>query len=303
MEIHVLETPSEMAEVEELQRIIWPGSETEVVPLHLLITAAHNGGLTLGAFDGGKMVGFAFGFPGLYEVPDLAGERGEAPRAQPSGASSPRIKHCSHMLGVLPDARDSGIGYALKCAQWQIVRKQGIDLITWTYDPLQSRNAHLNIARLGAVCNTYLREAYGEMRDGLNVGLTSDRFQADWWVNTQRVEQRLGCAPRRELGIANYDGARIPRIYRVTTGADSLLRPPEHFSIPGEAMLLAEIPSDFAQIRQDDFSLAVAWRAFTRLVFEDCFAAGYFVTDFLYDKPSRRSFYVLTHGQATLGDF
>lgn len=286
MEIRILETPSEMFEVEELQRIIWPGSEIEVVPLHLLITAAHNGGLALGAFEGGKMVGFLFGFPGLYEVPD-----------------GPRLKHCSHMLGVLPGLRDSGIGFALKRAQWQFVRKQGIDRVTWTYDPLQSRNAHFNLARLGAVCNTYLREVYGDMRDGLNAGLASDRFQVDWWVNTQRVERRLGRKLRGELGITNYDGAHIPRIYRAAIGADSLLRPPEHFSIPDEAMLLAEIPADFMQIRQADFPLAVAWRAFTRQVFEACFGLGYLLTDSIYDKDSRRSFYVLTHGQATFGDF
>lgn len=286
MEIRILETPAEMAEVEELQRVIWPGSETEIVPLHLLITAARNGGLALGAFMGGRMVGFVFGFPGLYEVPD-----------------GPRVKHCSHMLGVLPGLRDSGIGFALKRAQWQIIRKQGIDRITWTYDPLQSRNAHLNIARLGAVCNTYLREVYGEMRDGLNVGLASDRFQVDWWVNTQRVERRLGRKPRGELRIDNYDSAQIPYIYRATIGADSLLRPPEHFSIPEETMLLAEIPADFMQIRQSNFPLAVVWRIFTRQVFEECFRLGYLVTDFLYDSVSRRSFYVLTHGQATLGDF
>ncbi len=286
MEIRILETPSEMFEVEELQRIIWPGSEIEVVPLHLLITAAHNGGLALGAFEGGKMVGFLFGFPGLYEVPD-----------------GPRLKHCSHMLGVLPGLRDSGIGFALKRAQWQFVRKQGIDRVTWTYDPLQSRNAHFNLARLGAVCNTYLREVYGDMRDGLNAGLASDRFQVDWWVNTQRVERRLGRKLRGELGITNYDGAHIPRIYRAAIGADSLLRPPEHFSFPDEAMLLAEIPADFMQIRQADFPLAVAWRAFTRQVFEACFGLGYLLTDSIYDKDSRRSFYVLTHGQATLGDF
>ncbi|PWH18331.1 MAG: hypothetical protein DDG60_00630 [Anaerolineae bacterium] len=286
MEIRILETPEEMAEVEQLQRVIWPGSETDVVPLHLLITAAHNGGLALGAFEDGKMVGFVFGFPGLYEVPD-----------------GPRLKHCSHMLGVLPGLRDAGIGFALKRAQWQIIRKQGIDRVTWTYDPLQSRNAHLNIARLGAVCNTYLREVYGQMRDGLNAGLPSDRFQVDWWVNTRRVERRLGKTPRSELEIDNYDSARIQQVYNVSIGSDSLVRPPESFSVPDQAMLLAEIPSDFMHIRQTDFSLAVSWRAFTREVFETCFGLGYLVTDFIYDREARRSYYVLTHGQATLGDF
>ena len=72
---------------------------------------------------------------------------------------------------------------------------RGIDLITWTYDPLLARNVQLNIAKLGAVCNTYLANLYGEMRDGLNAGLPSDRFQLDWWIATRRVADRLGYTP------------------------------------------------------------------------------------------------------------
>ena len=168
--IRLLESAEDMTAVEELQRQVWPGSETDVVPAHLLVTAIHNGGLVFGAFMEERMVGFVFGFPGLEKTPD-----------------GPRAKHCSHMMGIHPLYRDAGVGYALKRAQWQIVRKQGLNHITWTYDPLISRNAYLNIARLGAVCNTYLKLEYGEMRDGLNLGLPSDRFQVDWWVNTKRV--------------------------------------------------------------------------------------------------------------------
>lgn len=284
--IRILETPEELVEVEELQRLVWPGSDTEVVPVHLLVTAAHNGGLVLGAFENGKMAGFAFGFPGLYQVPD-----------------GPRLKHCSHMLGVHPAARDSGIGFALKRAQWQIVRQQGLDRITWTYDPLLSRNAHLNIARLGAVCNTYLREVYGQMRDGLNAGLPSDRFQVDWWVNTHRVSRRLGTNPRAGLELTDFDSANIPRLYPVSGSADALIRPPDGFSLPGEALHLAEIPPDFLKLKEIDFGLAAAWRQFTRQVFETSFAAGYIVTDFIHDRSGPRSFYVLTHGESTLGDF
>lgn len=284
--IRILETPEELVEVEELQRLVWPGSDTEVVPVHLLVTAAHNGGLVLGAFENGKMAGFAFGFPGLYQVPD-----------------GPRLKHCSHMLGVHPAARDSGIGFALKRAQWQIVRQQGLDRITWTYDPLLSRNAHLNIARLGAVCNTYLREVYGQMRDGLNAGLPSDRFQVDWWVNTHRVSRRLGTNPRAGLELTDFNSANIPRLYPVSGSADALIRPPDGFSLPGEALHLAEIPPDFLKLKEIDFGLAAAWRQFTRQVFETSFAAGYIVTDFIHDRSGPRSFYVLTHGKSTLGDF
>jgi predicted GNAT superfamily acetyltransferase len=283
--IRLLETAEEMEQVEELQRLVWPGSETDVVPVHLLVTLAHNGGIVLGAYDGEKLVGMVFGFPGLYQVPD-----------------GPHPKHCSHELGVHPDYRDAGIGFALKRAQWQMVRQQGLDHITWTYDPLLSRNAHLNITRLGAVCNTYLREIYGQMRDGLNAGLPSDRFQVDWWVNTRRVERRLSRRSRAELGLTHYEAANVRSLYPVSFSPAALIRPPEHFSIPGDALHLAEIPSDFSQLKTDDFELARAWRMFTREMFEDCFRAGYLVTDFVYDPSGDhpRSLYVLTHGESTL---
>jgi predicted GNAT superfamily acetyltransferase len=273
-----------MEQLEELQRQVWPGSETDILPAHLLVTLAHNGGLVLGAYAGEKMVGLLVGFVGLYDVPD-----------------GPRPKHCSHELGVLPEARDSGVGFALKRAQWQIVRQQGLDRVTWTYDPLLSRNGHLNIARLGAVCQTYLREIYGEMRDGLNAGLASDRFQIDWWVNTKRVERRLGSQPRPALTLADFQAAEAQSLYPVdSTG--TFIRPPENLAAPGGDLLLAEIPTDFLQLKTADFELARAWRFFSRELFETCFSAGYLITDFIFDKSSDRprSFYVLAHGEATL---
>jgi predicted GNAT superfamily acetyltransferase len=290
--IRLLETPDEMEQVEQLQRLVWPGSDLDVTPAHLLLTFAHNGGLVLGAYTNEKLVGLLFGFPGLYDVPD-----------------GPRPKHCSHQMGIHPDYRGTGIGFALKRAQWQMVRKQGLDRITWTYDPLLSMNAHLNIARLGTVCNTYLREAYGQMRDGLNLGLPSDRFQVDWWINTIRVEQRLSRRPRRALGFDHYDQANTRTLYQVSPAAalDSpglFVRPPETFTLPDEALLLAEIPSDYAALKNADFELARAWRFFIREVFESCFKAGYLVTDFIYDTSGNRprSLYVLTHGESILGD-
>jgi len=111
--IRLLESPEEMPLVEELQRVVWHGSETDVVPLHLLITAVHNGGLLFGAFSEEKLIGFVFGFPGLDFTPD-----------------GPRPKHCSHMMGIHPDYRDGGVGFALKRAQWQMARRQGLDHIT-----------------------------------------------------------------------------------------------------------------------------------------------------------------------------
>ena len=289
--IKILETPEEMNAVEALQRAVWPGSETDIAPAHVFIAAIHNGGLVAGAYIEDQLVGFVFGFPGIEFTPD-----------------GPRPKHCSHMLGILPGYRDSGVGFALKRAQWQMVRHQGLDHITWTYDPLLSRNAYLNITKLGAVCDTYRRSEYGDMRDGLNAGLPSDRFQVDWWINTRRVERRLSKRPRRPLKLDDFSKAELEPLYvphvarqpfgTVQSGAGNWPRPPEHFSPLEGRLILAEIPSDFSALKEADFALARDWRFFTREVFETAFAAGYIATDFVYDAG--RSFYVLSHGESTL---
>ena len=285
--IRLLESPEDMTAVEDLQRIVWPGSETEIVPTHMLITAIHNGGIVLGAFSGEIMVGFNFGFPGLDMLPD-----------------GPHPKHCSHMLGVHPDWRDSGVGFALKRAQWQMVRHQGLDHITWTYDPLLSRNAYLNIAKLGTVCNTYRRSEYGDLRDDLNAGLPTDRFQVDWWLNTARVERRLSRRSRGALKLDQFTKAELQPLYTLHTGTDGLPRPPERFSPINAALLLAEIPSDFMALKANDFALARDWRFFTREVFEITFEEGYLITDFIFDRTGGepRSMYILTDGNTTLED-
>lgn len=282
--IRLLETPEEMTAVEELQRQVWPGDETGIVPAHLLITAAHNGGLVLGAYEGEEMLGFVFGFPGIESLPD-----------------GPHPKHCSHMLGILESYRDSGLGFALKRAQWQMVRHQGISHVTWTYDPLLSRNAQLNIAKLGAVCDTYLRSQYGDMRDGLNAGLPSDRFQVDWWIRARRVERRLSKRSRGTLSLHQFQTAETQLLYSPATRADGFIQPPETFSPPENRLALVEIPPDFMALKAADLSLARDWRFLSREVFETCFAAGYLVTDFVFDRQSGRSLYVLADGESTLG--
>jgi len=192
-----------------------------------------------------------------------------------------------------------------------MVRHQGLDRITWTYDPLLSRNAFLNIARLGAVCNTYIREAYGEMRDGLNIGLPSDRFQVDWWVNTQRVAHRLSNDPRPLLDLAHFLAADTPLLNPSWIGEDGLPHPTVGGETQGSAaflrqakkpaIVLAEIPADFPALKAVNPQLALGWRMHTRALFEGAFEAGYLVTDFIYLPGSRpRSFYVLVYGESTL---
>jgi len=207
------------------------------------------------------------------------------------------------MLAVLPNHRDQGLGFILKRAQWQMVRHQGLERINWTYDPLLSRNAHLNIARLGAVCNTYLRNEYGEMRDVLNAGDQSDRFFVDWWVNSRRVDRRLSRRARASLDLAHFLDAGTPILNRSHLGEDGLPLPDLNAHVPDQdvPLLLLEIPSDYLYLRSVQPALALEWRLHTRALFEGLFAQGYLVTDFIFMPGTYpRSFYVLSHGDKTL---
>ena len=278
--LQLLDTPVQMTAVEDLQRLIWSGSETEVVPASLLLASIHNGGLAIGAYAKSGLIGFVFGFPGLSE--------------SPAGLIS---KHCSHMLGVHPDWRNAGLGFALKRAQWQMVRHQGLDCITWTYDPLLSCNAHLNIARLGAVCSTYLCNAYGKMRDGMNAGLPSDRFQVDWWLRSRRVERRLGRTARSGL---KPDQVRVAGVETLAGVVDPTgwLHPPEKAAAMKGKLVLVEIPQDILALKEADLSLAQSWRLHARSIFSQAFDLGYVVTDFVHDPEG--SYYLLSDGKSYL---
>jgi predicted GNAT superfamily acetyltransferase len=293
--LRILDELEDLTPMEDLQRQVWPGCETDVVPAHLLLAAVHHGGLLIAAYpdpeESGPVstsdpLGFVFGFPGFYLTPD-----------------GPRLMHCSHMLGVLPSYRSLGLGFALKRAQWQMVRRQGIDLISWTYDPLLSTNAHLNIARLGAVSNIYMPNFYGAMRDELNAGLPSDRFQVDWWVNTRRVNRRLSKRARRPLQFEQLLAAQVPILNPAGMDEHNLAHPSSDITLPKgqtEALLMVEIPADFNRIKGLDPSLAAAWRSQTRELFQKLFEQGYLVTDFVHDRTEPgRSFYILSHGEST----
>lgn len=276
--IRTIDRADELAEVIDLQRLVWPGSELEIVPAHLLLTAIHSGGLLAGAFAGMRLVGFVFSFLGFHE-----------------SAEGRLLKHCSHMLGVHPEFRDAGIGRALKSYQRESVLRQGLRLITWTYDPLLARNAHLNIGRLGAICNTYLVDFYGQLADSLNVGLPTDRFQVDWWIATARVAGRLQSDPASRPGIDAHlaAGAWLINPHE----APGRPRPPSdlHTPQPPPATALLEIPADFLALKAADPLAALRWRLSTRDVFLELFRRGYVVTDFIYQPgPPPHGLYVLS---------
>jgi predicted GNAT superfamily acetyltransferase len=283
--VRPLESIDEFHAAEDLQRQVWQSNDLEIVPLHMLTTVAHNGGLVLGAFHADRLVGYLLGFLGTDE--------GQANR--PALA---RLKHCSHMMGVLPEYQGQHVGYQLKLAQRDFVSVQGVRLITWTYDPLESRNAQLNIARLGAVCHTYLESVYGLMRDGLNAGLPSDRFQVDWFITSPRVKERL-FGQRAPLVLESFTSAGAEILNPSQVGAEGLARPSEQWRSAENTLALIEIPTNFQTIKLRDMGLAQAWRSQSRALFREAFHAGYWVTDFFHEPVAGRdrSFYALSRGE------
>ena len=162
-----------------LQLEVWGYSDGDVIPRRVFVVAQRIGGQVLGAFDGETLVGFAMSLPGYRE-----------------GKS---YLH-SHMLAVLPQHRNAGIGRRLKLAQRDDAIARGFDLMEWTFDPLEIRNAHLNIARLGVIVRRYQPDFYGPSSSPLQGGLPTDRLYAEWWLRSGRVAGMLrGEAPSIEV--------------------------------------------------------------------------------------------------------
>ena len=153
-----------------LQKEVWNFTDEELVPLRLFVVAEKVGGQVLGAFDGKEMVGFALAVPGI---------RGGHPYLH------------SHMLAVRKDHRNAGLGRRLKLMQREEALARGIELIEWTFDPLEIKNAYLNIERLGAIARRYNINQYGITSSPLQGGLPSDRLIAEWWLKSKRVETLL----------------------------------------------------------------------------------------------------------------
>lgn len=261
-----------------LQRLVWGSDPLEVVPNHVTVTVLKNGGALLGAYDDegpaetGGMVGAAFWWIGQD-------------RRTPDGPL--QLKICSHMAGVLPAWQGRGVGLLLKQKQRELVLAQGLtDWITWTYDPLQRVNGVLNIHRLGATCQRYYRNVYGIMQDQLNAGAPSDRFQVDWDLNSERVKTAIATPQPVQ---AEFSGQILPT---TTTQAGLLMPVDQPLQLDGGPVAVP-IPADINHIRRQDTAAGLAWRLYTRAVFEQAFAAGYLATDCL-QLSNGQWYYVLT---------
>jgi predicted GNAT superfamily acetyltransferase len=276
-----LTTIDEYAECERLQQLIWESDAVDVVPRHLLLTFQRHGGVVLGAFDSaGQMIGFSFGF------------LGQTASDNPLAAGMP-WQHCSHELGVVRAWRGQGVGYQLKLAQRDWVMRQGLDLMTWTYDPLEIANASLNIGKLGATCRCYLRDLYGAMPDGLNAHLPSDRFEVAWRLASLEVVRRVteGWQPPSRESLL---GAGAVVVNPGQVDEQGIIRPSDLRPLEG-SQLLVEVPANFQTVKKASLDLALAWRLNSRAAFETSFAAGYSVWDVVLPgaKDVPRAYYLL----------
>jgi predicted GNAT superfamily acetyltransferase len=284
-----LESIRDFRQCELLQVSIWGADPIEVTPADVLITVHRHGGLVLGAYDSAQeMIGFLFGFPGITGADN------------PSAGSAGRLQHCSHALGVVPEWQGKGVGFRLKLAQREWLVHQGIELVTWTYDPLELGNAVLNIGKLGAVCRCYLRDLYGAMPDALNAGIPSDRFEVAWWINSPRVRARLQTGWVR-LSFGELVEKGVPIVNRATARADA--RPgPGDFVMPDADRALVEFPSGVQAIKSIDGKRAMSWRLSVREAMEALFEREYEVDDVVAENESAvlRSYYLLRRGVAPL---
>ncbi len=168
IEIRQLTAIEDFAEAVQLQRIIWGFEDVELLPQRLFVVANKIGGQVLGAFDAAQMVAFCLCIPGLK--------------------TGGKFYLHSHMLGVLPPYRNTGLGRRMKLEQRGYGLANGVDLIEWTFDPLEIKNAFFNIERLGTIVRRYVYNQYGTTSSHLHGGLPTDRLVAEWWIRTPRAE-------------------------------------------------------------------------------------------------------------------
>jgi predicted GNAT superfamily acetyltransferase len=286
--IKPIDTPDLIKEVANVEVATWGIKQGDNVPDHILTTFVHEGGVLFGAYDGDKLIGFTLGWLGTSTT-------GEGKPA------ADQLKLVSHMTGVLAGYRDRRVGYQLKLAQRDWAIKRDLDLITWTYDPLESRNAYLNIHLLGCTCNTYFRDYYGEMVDEINRGIPSDRFRVDWWIRRGHVVDRLGKAAQKMGESSSEENLLLPQ--------GKILNPADHDSgpnpipagsseLPAQGPIMIEIPADMQTLRKLDKDLALNWRIHTRELFERAFLLDYQVVDLIHQRGKKPcSFYLLEKGK------
>ncbi|TCP31274.1 putative GNAT superfamily acetyltransferase [Scopulibacillus darangshiensis] len=244
--IKKLNNLTELEAVKQLEEHVW---KSDIIPVHQTLTAAKNGGIILGGYDGDRLVGFNYGFPGF---------------------KNGKIYLCSHTTGIHSDYRRQGIGYALKVRQRDEALAQGYKLITWTFDPLESVNATLNLTKLNGIGASYVENLYGELDDALNNGLPTDRFLVEWWIDSPHVREKGRVQDQSPLLAGLKQQAGFPALDDRDGGpldqSDSWLVP---------------LPTMFQKIKKEAPDLAKDWRMKTRAHFQRLIANGFVAAEIL----------------------
>src|SRR5262249_6765676 len=257
-----LTTLEEYAQVVELEREIWGVGYADVVPVPIFAITVMRGGVLIGAFSGRgasaeRLVGFVYSIAGIKEGKPM---------------------QWSHMLGVLPECRNDGVGHRLKLMQRERTLAMGLDLIEWTFDPMQAMNAHLNFSKLGVIVHDYEINVYGTSSSPLHGGNPTDRLVAEWWIRRARTTYDWAdVVPVNAIDQSN----RWPRF--VDRAVDDRPR-----------AVAVEIPTGFTEMLTAAPDAALDWRMSTRRTFTACFARGYRAVDFRLNRAAGKGTYLLT---------
>jgi predicted GNAT superfamily acetyltransferase len=267
-DIRPLASIAEIQAAVDLQKEVWQAEDRDLVPATEIVAARANGGIVLGAWSGGRLVGFTF---------SMVGRR------------AGRVYQYSRMLAVHPEWRGHGLGAALKLAQKAASLAAGDTRMEWTFDPLEGRNANLNIARLGARVCHYERDFYGARTSRFDLGIPTDRVRAEWDL-TEDLEVT---GPLRRLS----GGA----VFAMTVGVEDPAEGPGNFQLPKPPIdYWIPVPVPFQPIRESNADAALAWRMSQRRAFEAAFERGYVVVDFRHTGRGGAGLghYVLRHPDA-----
>ncbi|MFQ5964036.1 MAG: hypothetical protein ACE5KZ_07120 [Candidatus Scalinduaceae bacterium] len=267
-----LKTLEEFEPCEKLQEAVWGFNQIDTIPARFMLVLRKHGGFAMGAFDGDMMVGFVFGVPAVHY-----------------GCPS---QH-SHMMAVLPEYRDQNIGFRLKKAQREDALSCNIDLITWTFDPLQAKNAHLNLNKLGVIACSYEINLYGEETSSkLHGGLGTDRLLAEWWLLSDKVKSIMDDDTQDVKERKHAEGVNINK---TECDEQGLLLPSESDLTLGNDVLLLEIPDDIEKIKKRNIQVAHRWREHVQKVLLHYFAAGYYISSLRVNEERniRQTCYVL----------
>ena len=248
--------------VQDMERRVWAYEDIDLSPVPLVIALVKSGALLLGAFDGGTLRGFALSVPG-----DRHQQR----------------MHWSHMTGVDAALRSSGLGTRLKLEQARRVAARGYRRIQWTYDPLQSLNAHLNLVKLGGRADEYIEHVYGDSTSALHRGAPTDRFVITWDLTEDGTPVRSARVAQARAGTAADAGI-------VDTRADWDRYVPAA-TLPETAVVRVPVPARFSAMLQAAPGLATQWRLATRAQFQALFARGYQAVGF--ERDDERGAYLL----------